>query len=211
MLKVSISKLEQARINPNAFAASLSIKSNGFGNNGSFSGIFKSFIGKFHNADNNKDDLLHKLNDAYKLQFVENSTNNVRTQKYCEAFSSYTDYMLEHGFGLDNIFTRINLKLLTDVALGGNSPILSSSDNRNMVFSIEESSKDWRNELKYPILQNYLAGNYYQCEENQIEIGVFNINSGQFELKTYDDIEIANAFEEAKIVLGNVKYILDQS
>ncbi|SDH68916.1 hypothetical protein SAMN05421827_1386 [Pedobacter terrae] len=211
MLNISIAKLEQARQNTQAFAKSLSQAAKGFGTNGSFSGIFKSFIGKFHNDNENKGKFHTQLQDAYKLQFIENSVNNKRAKKYCEAFSSYSDYMMKNGFGLDNFFTRINLKLLADVSLGGNSPILSSSDTRNMVFSIEESPRDWQNELKYPILQRYLAENYYSCEKNQVEIGIFNVNSGLFELKIFDDIEIANAFEEAKTVLGNVKYILDQS
>lgn len=117
--------------------------------------------------------------------------------------------MLENGFGLDNFFTRINLKLLSDVLLGGNSPVLSSSDTRNMAFSIQESSSSWVYELKYPIIQKYLAENYYKCKVDEVEIGVFNIHTTQFELKTFDNIEIENAIDEARIVLGSVKKILD--
>ncbi|MCX2583988.1 hypothetical protein [Pedobacter sp. MR22-3] len=207
MLNISIAKLEQARQNPQAFAKSLSEATKGFGNNGSFSGIFKSFIGKFHNDNENKDKFHTQLQDAYKLQFVGNSVNNKRAEKYCEAFSNYSDYMMKNGFGLDNFFTRINLKLLSDVSLGGNSPILSSSDTRNMVFSIEESPRDWQNELKYPILQKYLAEKYYECEVDKVEIGIFNVSSCQFELNVFDDIEIEEAFKEARIVLGEVDRI----
>ncbi|TCD17613.1 hypothetical protein EZ456_22615 [Pedobacter psychrodurus] len=208
MLNISIAKLEQARKNPQAFAASLSVAEKGFGNRGSFSGTFKSFIGKFHNDIANKDKFHTQLQDAYKLQFVENSLNNKRAEKYCEAFSKYTDYMIEHRFGLDNFFTRINLKLLSNVSLGGNSPVLSSSDTRNIVFSIEEAPSNWQYELKYPILQKYLAENYYECEVDRVEIGIFNVNSCQFELNVFDNVEIEGAFKEARIVLGEVDRIL---
>lgn len=210
MLKISIAKLEQARANPKAFAASLSDISTGFGSKGSFNGTFKTFIGKFHNETEDRDKLNQKLHDAYKLQFVENVANNRRAEKYCEAFSNYTDYMLEHGFGLDNFFTRIDLKVLSDVSLGGNSPILSSSDTRNMIFSIEESPNDWIYELKYPILQKYLAEKYYECKIDEVEIGVFNIHTAQFELKTFDDLEIEDALKETRNVLGEVNRLLSQ-
>lgn len=208
MLNISISKLEQARKNPQVFAASLSEIPKGFGGSGSFNGTFKSYIGKFHDDNENKEKYNRQLQDAYKLKFVENLKNNKRAEKYCKAFANYTDYMLEHGFGLDNFFTRINLKLLSDVLLGGNSPILSSSDTRNMAFSIEENPSSWQHELKYPILQKYLADKYYKCELDKVEIGVFNINSCQFELKVFNSIEIEEAFEEARNVLGEVSRIM---
>lgn len=88
MLKISIAQLEQARKNPQAFAASLSEAPKGFGSSGSFSGTFKSYIGKFHNDNENKDKFYQQLQDAYKLQFVENSVNKKRAEKYCEAFSN---------------------------------------------------------------------------------------------------------------------------
>lgn len=205
MLKISISKLEQARTNPQAFALSLAESSKGFGNRGSFSGTFRSFIGKFHKEEVNKEKLYNQLQDTYKLQFVENSANNKRAEKYCEAFSAYTEYMLANGFGLDNFFTRIDLRMLSDVSLRGNSPILCSNDTRNLVFSIEEMPNGWQNELKYPILQKYLAERYYRCELNDLEIGVFNISSCKFELKVCDNLEIEAAYNETRNVLGEVK------
>lgn len=208
MLKISIAKLEDARKNPKAFAATLNEAAKGFGSSGSFSGTFRNYIGKFHNDNENKDKFHKQLQDAYKLHFVENAANNKRAEKYCKAFSSYTHYMLEHGFGLDNFFTRIDLKLLSDVSLGGNSPVLSSSDTCNMAFSIEENPSSWQYELKYPILQKYLAEKYYKCELEEVEMGIFNINSCQFELKVFDSVEVEEAFEEARNVLGEVSRIM---
>ncbi len=209
MLKISISKLEQARLNPKAFVASLNDVSKGFGSKGSFSGTFKTYIGKFHNEDVEKEKLYRQLHDVYKLQFVENPSNNRRTEKYCDAFTAYTEYMRKHDFGLDNFFTRIDLNVLSDVSLGGNSPILSSSEDRIMVFSIQENSHQWQTELKYPIFQKYLADNYYDCESGNVEIGVFNIENGQFELTTYNEEDIENAFKETKSILGIVKKMVD--
>jgi hypothetical protein len=206
-MKLSISKLEEARFNPQTVATDLGKKSI-FGSKGSFKGTFSNFTGKFH-ASNDSETLYSQLADAYRLGFVTNAENSRRSDKYCEAFKSYTDYMKAHGFGLDNVYTRINWGILPDIFLGGNSPILCSTDTRNIAFSLEENSVNWQEQLKYPLFQMYLAERYYECEVDKVEVGIFNIHTKEFEFKVFEDFELDNAFEETKRVLKRVKSYLD--
>ncbi|ADY51847.1 hypothetical protein Pedsa_1280 [Pseudopedobacter saltans DSM 12145] len=207
-MKLSVTKLENARFDPKSVAAELGKKS-GFGNNGSFKGTFSNYIGRFHHEDIEIEKLHALLSDAFKLSFVANADNERRAVKYCDAFLAYTKFMDENGFGLDNNYTLINWKVLPDAFLGGRSPILCSNDTRNIAFSIEENTLPWYNQLKYPLFQMYLAERYYQCEVDKVEVGIFNIHTGQFELKIFEDVELDNAFEETKNVLKKVKYHYD--
>ncbi|RZL62200.1 MAG: hypothetical protein EOO93_09940 [Pedobacter sp.] len=199
--------MEEARFNPQTVASDLE-KKNSFGSKGSFKGTFSNFTGKFHSG-NDSEVLNSQLADAYKLSFVTNAENTRRTEKYCEAFKSYTDYMKINEFGLDNIFTRINWNILPDIFLGGNSPILCSNDSRNIAFSIEENSVQWEDQLKYPLFQMYLAEHYCKCDVDKVEVGIFNIHTKGFEFKVFEDVELDNAFEETKGVLRRVKSYLD--
>jgi hypothetical protein len=208
-MRFSITKLEDARRDVNSVVYSLLNNDQG-GAGKTFKRTFEAFIGKYHKEEIETGKLITQLTDAYKIGFVDNIDNKKRAHKFTEAFVSYIDYMNEHEFGLDNHHTKLNWAFDKDLILYGYSPILCSSDTRNIAFAVTEDGKGWINELKFPLFQFYLAQNYFKCDISEVEVGVFDIANKVFAFNVYCEDEIKDAIQQTGIILSDVKTLYDK-
>jgi hypothetical protein len=209
-MRISITKLEEARVDARTVAKLLTVQTSGGGGK-TFKGVFGTYIGKFHNDETDIGKLVTQLSDAFKLGFVPNEANYKKSNKYVEAFIVYAEYMSKYELGLDAHFTNVNWAFDKDLSLYGRSPTLCSSDTRNIAFAITENSNNWLNELKFPILQKYLADKYFKCDVDKVEMGVFDVTKKAFEFKIFSNDEIEEAILQTTNILLEVKHWYDQA
>lgn len=210
MIRISLSKLESARANPSIFAHSLIdiIKSSG-GNPG-FVGCWKTIARNHHETDSDNSRSIDKLNDKLFASFKENKANNDRRSSYIESFKSYLETFSDLELIIDKFQINIKWPLIPKTLLTGRSPFLCSDNNYKIAYFFQERFNDWQDELKYPLLQIYLAESFYKCDVSNIKIGVYSIYDKQFDLRTFEDFELDNALEEAKFVFKNVSDIYNK-
>lgn len=123
---------------------------------------------------------------------------------YCESFADYAQQFNSLGFKIDTFQINLDWEIIPQAKLTGHSPFLCSTNDYNVAYYFNEHGKEWRNELKYPLLQIYLADRYFHCDVGNIKIGIYNISNKKFDLHTYEDFELDNAIEEGKYIFKNV-------
>jgi len=203
MVRVSLSNLENARTNPAAFARSLVGNKNSGGIHG-FVSKFKTVIRDFHEHDRDFKQSLRTLDEKLEAAFQPTSKNNVKRRLFCESYEAYNRQFQELGLSVDCFQRNIDWQLIRQAKITGVSPFLMSNDEYNVAYFFSEHFGNWQEELKYPLLQIYLAEYFYKCDVDKVKIGVYSVHNKVFDLKTYEDFELDNALEEGKSVLGEV-------
>lgn len=204
MIKLALSKLEAARKNPVLVARNmLETETNGGGSQG-FVSTFKTEIRNYHEKQLEVETACKNLEHKLWSTFKDSPTNNSRRERYIESFRNYADNFSAFNWGVDKFQLNLNWEIVPNVKLTGHSPFLCSTDDYNVAYYFRETSDGWRNELRFPLLQIYLADNFFKCNVDQIRIGIYSIAEKKFDLYTYEDYELDNAFNEGKEVLNSV-------
>lgn len=213
MLKVALSKLETARKDPTFVAQSLANGEKSGGGQG-FVSCFKTVARDFHKHDRDLSYSVEDLNQKLWASFKECQANTKRRKAFCESFEEYNRCFKEMELSVDRFQINLDWQLIRKTKLTGHSPFLCSNDEFNIAYFFTDQAGQWQKELKYPLLQIYLAERFYECDVDKVKIGVYSIPEKGFDLRTYEDFELDNALEEGKSVLGKVasaysKFLLD--
>jgi len=203
MIKLALSNLERARINLSAVVQGM-LQEKGPGGSQGFMSKWKTSVRDYHEKDREVDFSLKKLNDTLWQSFKETPANTTRRELFCNSFKEYARQFNELGLTVDKFQLNLNWPIIPEAKITGHSPFLCSMEDKPVAYYFSELGGDWTKELKYPILQIFLAENFYKCDVDQVQIGVYNIKGKKFELKTYEDFELDNAYMEAKTLLKEV-------
>ncbi len=79
-----------------------------------------------------------------------------------------------------------------------------SNDEYNYAYFFVEKAADWKKQLKYPLLQIYLAERFYKCDVQQVKVGVYGILDKAFDFTSFEDCKLDLALEEGKVILTDV-------
>lgn len=93
--------------------------------------------------------------------------------------------------------------------LSGQAPIIYL--NSRLTYSIyffSKTSRNWEDELRFPIIQHYFAKEVYGVETSEIEVGIFALDVEKHLQKSYSKAEIKKAINElnsvGKIIVANL-------
>jgi hypothetical protein len=194
MIRVPCSQLEDVRKNPIIFAQKLSEDKAPGGSRGMFAD-WQTVIKEVHLKDISLGDAINSLQQKF-LRF-NITKDNLRKQEflldrlqpYCEEFNSLKYKYLGSG-------NHIKWKLIPNVMLTGLIPFTASLDNDFMAYFIVEKPISWKSQLKFPLLQYYLANNYFKCGLENLKIGTYCLETNRFDLKNYNQEEIEDAILE---------------
>jgi ribonuclease HI len=211
MKKFSISQLEVARRNANTFANALKNDAKG----SSFGGRPKSVrwldaIGVYHNS-NDISSAINKLSQAFSRR--KDTTNN---RKELESLIQSLENYVHTHHKLNYIFLEkshsVEIFLSNKVKITGWIWLLNMKPNGERAgYMISKDIKDtsWQNELRFPIIQDYIANKIYGCELNEVEVGVIDFKTGNHHTKKYSAGEIKRAITELDSIGTTITNILD--
>jgi len=208
MNKLSISKLEVARKNPKEFAINLMKESTR-----SFGGYPKSqrwltAINEFHTS-----------NDVSKaIKILENSfSNRKNTAKnrrelndFMIAVDSYSNVFAKRNFVFIKSRENVNLEITKKIQLSGQIPLILMKPKKGFTayFIVKEINSNWREELRFPIVQSYVAQQIFSCEIKDVDVGVIDFYTGEIQEETYEADVIENSNEELKKIGRAISRIL---
>ena len=93
---------------------------------------------------------------------------------------------------------RITVPIDARLELGGEiGRIDLAAGDGYSVWLLARTSRDWRSELRMPLIQGYFAGRLGGMSD-RITVGFYFFDSGQHEAITFNTSEIAGAFGEAR-------------
>lgn len=198
MIKFSITKLEDARVNPVAFAKLLldgQVVTRGFGYPKSLRWL--NAVTAYHASS--------KIGDAYVS--IENALSNRKDtaanrrelEKLLTSLSDYEKQIKNLSFHLIKAREPIDLPLTKKLRIGGQIPLIyMKEDEGYAAYFISKENADWQSELKYPILQNYISKKVFKTDPKQVDIGYIDYLTGQFHQECFSAPELKGAESELK-------------
>lgn len=212
MNKISITNLEKARMNPSKFGKSML---DGTLSSGAFGGRPKSM--KWHDAVME----YHKTNDISKaITKLENSFSNrkdtAKNRREVEdliiALDNYVDEYTKKGFIHFDKTINIDKQLSPVVRLSGWIWLLnmkSAGGYAGYIISKEVDSLNWMLELRFPIIQDYIANTLYGCQITDVDVGVIDYTTGNHYTACYSQGDINDALTELNDISSTISNILN--
>jgi len=94
--------------------------------------------------------------------------------------------------------------LIPQVRLTGLSPWVFQRDESFYAYFCQEKQALWQDELKYPLLQRYMADDVLHCRLSRLQIGVYCLEQGHFEFRRYTPLEVRTAVQEASQLFTDI-------
>lgn len=196
MNRFSISQLENARRDPISFAKSLSSASQGYG---SFSRYMAWLFSVYNFHKHDLQAALAYFDAVFNRNFVPSPINKAKYEDYVQLLHVYSQEYDKLNLNFVEYRKRLEIILTDKVKISGELPIISMNDKLGytLYFFIKESNK-WQTELKFPVVQDYIANSVYGVSLAAVDVGVFDIEAEKFSLKTYSNSDVTDAINELK-------------
>lgn len=211
MKKFSISNLESARKNPSDFGKTLN---KGDNPNSVFnrpkSVRWLDAVKVYHNT----------LNLSNAINGLERSFSNRKDTPKNKREVETLIFALEHYVFEHNKLEYIHLEschsieiiLSPKVKITGWIWLINMTNTggrTGYVVTNKVIDSTWESELRFPIIQNYIANNIYGCEMDEVEVGVIDFTTGQHHHTTFSSEEIEDALSELDSIGHDITNVLD--
>ncbi len=203
MNKISFSQLESARKNPTSFAKSLSIPS---GNLPRFSKFmaWQLAVYRFHKDKGDLTKAVNYFQATFMKNFTHNSKNIAERDDWIFDLQTYTTNHIKRKLTYIEHKKRINIPLTSKVRLGGELPLIKMNTKGGYsVYFFSRENNLWESELRFPIIQNYVASTLYGVDLSDVEVGVYSLVFKKHLQKSFTQREVDDAGKEL-IAIGKV-------
>jgi hypothetical protein len=203
MIRVTCSKLEEVRQNPKTFAQQLKLENK---NNGGSFGMFQcwqKYVKSSHTGELNVSEAILGLQQSF-MGFANNAVNKKRQEFLIDRFQPYVEDFKSRNYTYLGSQKKMLWNIIPDVALTGHTPNLVSNESGFASYFYTENPILWQEQLKFPLIQYYLAKNIFKCDFTAVEVGTYCLRSLSFNLKSYSENEIEDAISETEGIFNVV-------
>jgi hypothetical protein len=204
MKNFSITQLEQARKNPAEFAKLL--KSGGSSNPGynyPKSLRWLNAACKYHINHQIVDAISSIENGFRSRKDTRKNRNEVAT--FIEALHNYEDEINKRKLILIRSRELVNLPLSPALRLSGQIPLIFMRPSGGfLALFISLYNQNWEGELKFPVVQEYIANTIFSTESANVGVGYVDYYSGTLYETTFSDVELASYRDE----LNNISRVI---
>jgi len=203
MIRVSCSNLEDVRKNPTAYAQQLlADKKAGGGSYGMFQ-CWQSKVKEIHSNELSITEAIKSLQQRF-MSYADTSTNKKKQEYLLDRLKPYFEEFENKGYTYISSQKRVYWNIIPEVALTGLAPYIVADENKFVAYFFTEQSITWENQLRFPLLQYYIAKNICNCEPSQLQIGFYCLNTLSFNLKIYSNEDIEDSIREAENIFRTI-------
>ena len=193
-MRIKLSELEEARRNPQRFAERL--RHGGGGGGKSKIRTLQESIYEYHRRDGDAGAADEYLVRQFTAQFpTAPELPRLRAQ-----LANYVRALLATGHTPLQWRVGLVLRPSEDLVLGGEVARIDMTEEGYAAYVFGRSPRDWRSELRMPIVQAFVAGEL-QCAPEEVTIGIYDLDAGAHEETAFTAAQIDVALEEV-IALG---------
>lgn len=199
-MKISNTILERVKENPLSHARIMAGDEREKG--GGTYGIFAYWQGAVKDVHRSKKSIKDAMNDLakeYTARFEATPKNLEKEEKLMKVFNSYCKQY--DKLGVEYLYSKklVNWQLHDSVTLTGNTPWITKRGDEYVIIQVlEGAAGNWKNELRYPLIQKYLASYCLSCDVSNITMAVYSVKDNMFEIKNFSKKEIEAAITETK-------------
>ncbi|MGJ7032633.1 hypothetical protein [Niabella hirudinis] len=138
------------------------------------------------------------------LTFSPTKENKERQEELIQGFIAYHEQLKKHQLEFIDGSRRMKWDFSKDTRLTGQTPWVFASDRNYYALSLAETNTAWQHQLKYPLYQKYLTDHIINCHPSALNVGVFCLQTGKFEFKSFDEESIELSVNETGQILNTV-------
>ncbi len=199
MKKFSITELETARRDPVGFGKALK---DGATSSSRFGAYPKSMrwlnaLCKYHEEMDISSAILSLETGFSNRQ--DNAKNRRELESFIDALSNYESEIKKRKLSLLKSREPVSIQLTGLLKITGQIPLIfMKPDVGFSAYFITRENAVWETELKYPVIQNYIASSIFNSNIREVEVGYINYYSGEFYEISFSVPEIKSAIQELK-------------
>lgn len=200
MNKISFSQLESARKNPTAFAKSLSSPS---GDTPRFSKFmaWQLAVNHYHKERGNLSTAVNYFETTFMRNFADNSKNTAEREDWILELIAYSDDNIKNKLTYVEHKKRINIPLTSEVRLGGELPLIKMNNKGGYsIYFFSRESTLWEGELRFPVIQHFVATTLYNVALSEVEVGVYSLDFQKHLQRSFTSKEVDDAVKELKAI-----------
>lgn len=198
MNKISFSQLESARKSPSAFAKSLNDGGNPFRSKkpAKFT-IWKNAVFNYHKEKNNLSKAIKYFESSYLKHYVDNRKNVIECGTWIEDLHIYVNDEIERKLSTFDRKLRVSIPLTHKIKLGGELPLIKMNNKGGYsIYFFSRESTAWEGELRFPIIQYFVATSLYNVDLSEVEVGVYSLDFKKHLQMTYSASDVEDAIIE---------------
>lgn len=200
MNKISFSQLESARKNSAAFAKSLNAPS---GSTPRFSKFmaWQLAVSCYHKERGNLSKATNYFEATFMRNFAATSKNTVERENWILDLQAYSTDDIKKKLTYVEHKKRISIPLTSKVRLGGELPLIKMNNKGGYsIYFFSRESTLWENELRFPVIQNYVASTLYGVDLSDVEVGVYSMDLKKHLQRSFTQKEVDDADKELKAI-----------
>lgn len=200
MNKISFSQLESARKNPAAFAKTLTAPS---GSTPRFSKFmaWQLAVNRYHKERGDLSKAINYFEATFMRNFADNSKNIAERENWILDLQAYSTDDIKKKLTYIEHKKRISIPLTNKVRLGGELPLVKMNNKGGYsIYFFSRDSTLWEGELRFPIIQNYVASTLYEVDLSEVEVGVYGLDLRKHLQRSYTQKEVDDAEKELKAI-----------
>lgn len=204
MTNISCSILELVKQDPIGFVQSLG---NGSFQKGGTHGMFaywQDTAKRMHQEGLSISEALKELNSIYRRRFEENPRNERKQELLYSSLVNYEKAYKSLRLSLHEGRKRMQWPLIPQIQLTGLTPLVFKRSNEYFGYFYSEKYFTWQMELKYPLLQSYIAKQIVGCHLKSLHIGLYFLENNSFESRNYTLGQVKDAIVETTGIFEKV-------
>lgn len=138
------------------------------------------------------------------LGFNATPENKEKQERLVQGFVDYCKQVELNEFEFIDGNRQMKWDFSKDTRLTGHTPWVFANDAGFYSIYLTENQISWKHQLRFPLFQQYLTTNTIDCELNEMHVGVFCLETGRFEYKSFAEEEIEGSVAETNIILNTV-------
>lgn len=158
---------------------------------------------KLHTGEFDLKGALRQLQSAFG-HFAATQRNRDKQIILLEEFARYIRQHKIDNFEFHESKRHFGWVLTPQVQLTGITPWVFIREGLYYAYFCQEKEMDWEGDLKYPLLQKYMADNIVHCRLSELHMGVYCLEKRKFKFKRYSQVEVRKAVQDATQLFTNI-------
>jgi hypothetical protein len=204
MIKISCSILEQVRKAPDLHAKSIATidKPKTGGSYGMFA-CWQDTVKLVHTGELSVSQAIKELENKF-LRFDDNVKNKAKQTYLVDSLPKYIAAYNKQKFEFIDSKHQMKWDIVEGVRLTGHTPWVVFNGKDYYAFLFIETELDWKNQLRFPLFQQYLIDHHIACELQEMNVGTYCLETGKFDFACYSKKEIASWVTETGRIFQTV-------
>ncbi len=204
MISITCPLLETARANPSAYGQMLAVAGGKIGGGGrAMISCVQEVARLVHLNELSVSQAIKELHNKF-IHFKDTQQNKKRQEQLTEQFVRYCKQFDKLALNFLDGYHLMKWNFSPNTRISGRTPWVMANDIGYFSYLLSEKNFDWQSQLRFPLFQYYLANHTIDCTISEMNVGIYSLDEGDFQFKSFSKKEISSVISETNLILNTV-------